>query len=244
VYDHISELKLLLIRQIRLNQRILKRIKRLNKKTNQGTDSVLESLNSCIENLIGLLKQEYDLLRNIGPLSIFLYNLEILFFKKEYISFFAKQRKRFMKIFEKEIEENHKFVNMVLQQNIALSGLLKQINKEKKEFNEAKNLVKVTQAKYKDLLRSIGDEKAVETQAGEILKLVRKIKKTDLYEFIIDDVTYFITKVNYIRKHPKEHKLTFVLAGVYLVAPGTFEITFAVLLVRYLAKYRMKKLKK
>jgi Lhr-like helicase len=122
--------------------------------------------------------------------------------------------------------------------------LIDEIKREKKEFAKSKKLVRITQERYMHLLKSIGDEKAVQVEAKEILKLVKKIQKTAVYEFIKDDVIFFKGKVMYIMQHPKEHKLTYVLASVYLVAPGTFEITFAILFVRYLTKYAVKKIKR
>jgi hypothetical protein len=42
-------------------------------------------------------------------------------------------------------------------------------------------------------------------------------------------------------KHPKENKLAYFLATVYIIAPLTFEMTGAILFFRYLGKYSISK---
>ena len=44
-------------------------------------------------------------------------------------------------------------------------------------------------------------------------------------------------KIEYIRRHPKESRVAYVLTSIYIISPGTFEATFVVLFFRYLIKY-------
>lgn len=102
-------------------------------------------------------------------------------------------------------------------------------------------LVKDLQEELQKLSRSIGDSALVQKHGEHVLILIKKLQKTEMYDFMQQDVKYIQEKVEYVMAHPKEHKLAYVLTTVYIVAPFTFEMTGVILFFRYLGKYTVSK---
>ena len=98
-------------------------------------------------------------------------------------------------------------------------------------------LAKAINQQYQQLLRSAGNKREVLKQSKELNTLLDKIQQTKLYGFISTDVQRIRHRLAYVRAHPKEHKIAYVAAGVYIVAPGTFELTGIILFIRYTIKY-------
>lgn len=111
---------------------------------------------------------------------------------------------------------------------------LEKNSKEKKLFFE-------TVKKYNELVRAIGNKnkKKIKAKTREYVLVKTKFEKTRLYCYIKEDAKNIDHKVRYMVKHPKQNKLAYFFAGVYIITPGTFELTAVFLTFKYIGKYFM-----
>lgn len=116
--------------------------------------------------------------------------------------------------------------------------------KYKKDFKSSFKLLVELQNELKRFKDLAGNSELVKKQGEKVLKTIGAIQKTEIYGFIEQDVLYIKGKVEYIVKHPKENKLAYFLATVYIIAPFTFETTGVILFFRYLGKYTISRTKK
>ena len=122
--------------------------------------------------------------------------------------------------------------------------LPKKYQLDNKNFKKSWKLLLQLQKELQKLTKNVGNSKVVKLHAERILVIISSLQKTELYEFIKSDIEFIKKKVKYIVDNPKESKLAYALATVYIVSPGTFEMTGAVLFFRYLGKYTISKAKK
>lgn len=205
---YLKELKNLLKKEHRTNKELKKEIKKLSKFIN------LNLVNEQLTNINTSTKKQLDILRRI--------RLKILR-QTNYENFKESCRE--------EVEQT-RFFSKILKETLA-----KEIEMPKEEFEKGRLLVKQAQQTYKELTRAIGNVKKVQQKAKELILINRQLKKTRLYEFIKYDIDFVTNKAVYAMKHPRESKLRFLLAGAYIVSPGTFELTGVYLFFRYLTKY-------
>ncbi len=149
---------------------------------------------------------------------------------------YTQELKKFMILTEKELEIQSIFLKL-------WNELPKEFNEEKKFKSSFKLLVEL-QKELKKFKEIAGNSERVKRQGEKVLKIIEAIQKTEFYGFIKIDVIFIKGKVEYIIKHPKENKLAYFLATIYIIAPLTFEATGIILLFRYLRKYSMNKTKK
>ena len=151
--------------------------------------------------------------------------------------YFQRQLRSFRQLAEKEL--------LFHQKIFELSHVLPQsyrVNEQK--VRHSWKLVHQLQEELHVLAKSIGNTALVKKHGDHILVLISQIQKTEIYEFIAQDILYIKGRVEYIMTHPKEHKLAYFLTTVYIVAPFTFEMTGVILFFRYLGKYTVSKTKK
>lgn len=182
-----------------------------------------------------VLKKENSLLYHTNVVSYSLSEFTRLVTGKK--GYFKKKIIIFRKLTNEELELHKIFFD--LSKKLPSSY---QINET--QLRKSWNLVIELQKellKFKDV---IGNSELVKKQGEKVLVIIGKIQKTEIYGFVKQDVEYIKVKVEYIVKHPKEHKLVYVLTTIYIIAPLTFEMTGAILFFRYLGKYTINKIKK
>ena len=113
----------------------------------------------------------------------------------------------------------------------------KEAEKQRQEFLREKRLFTRLEEKYQELLTVSESETLVKKTARDRLLLLKKVEQTEVYGFIKKDIAVIREKIEYIRRHPKESRVAYVLTSIYIISPGTFEATFVVLFFRYLIKY-------
>lgn len=118
-------------------------------------------------------------------------------------------------------------------------GLKKRIKffKELEKHREDKILFLKTLRKYKELIKATGNKEKVKEKAREYFLVKTRFEKTRLYCYIKEDMKKIDKKVRYMMRNPKKNKLAYFFAGVYIIAPGTFELTALFLIFKYSGKY-------
>jgi len=238
IYKAASQLRLVILKEIALNKRIAKRIVKLSKRAKGNAKKFIDSLAIAVHELTSVLYEEFLLLGELGLFNILMFNIEVFFFKDSKRGFFAKKCSKFTNALEEENRLSKKFADL------ARKADAKWFRNERRRFYSAKRLIRQLHEVNKKLAKSVGNIKLVKQYSSEILGLIEKLQNTDIYEFIKDDVDMFQKKVLYAMKHPKDHKFAYVLISAYIVAPGTFEITFAILFAKYITKYAIKTVKR
>ncbi|MBU4502912.1 MAG: hypothetical protein KKA79_10030 [Nanoarchaeota archaeon] len=206
---YVKELKKILKEEQKTNRELKKESKSLSKFVN------LSIVQKQITNLDYTTKKQLEILSRI----------RFKIFKKQSFKLFKEECNR-------EVEQS-KFLSKILKESVKETSL----GLPKEEFEEGKLLVKQAQKTYRELKAAIGNVRKVQTKAKELILINRKLKKTKLYEFIKYDVDVVTGKAKYALNNPKESKLRFVLAGAYIISPGTFELTGIYLIFRYIGKY-------
>ncbi|PIN68579.1 hypothetical protein COV93_08955 [Candidatus Woesearchaeota archaeon CG11_big_fil_rev_8_21_14_0_20_43_8] len=89
----------------------------------------------------------------------------------------------------------------------------------------------------RDMIKVASDVKAVNEKALELLGIAEALKKMRVYTYVKKDIDRVYHHLNQILEHPKKSKLAYLLTSFYIVSPGTYELTFIYLLLRYAGKY-------
>lgn len=207
---YLKELRILLKKELIVNKALKKEVRNLSRFVD------LSLVDQQLTNINHTTKKQLDILKRI----------RFRIFKQ--VNYNA-----FKEACRKEVEQSE-FFSKVLRETVTH---LRGAELPREEFREGKLLVKQAQKTYAELINAVGNVKKVQQKAKELILINQKLKKTKLYEFIRYDVDFVIDKAKYALKHPKESKLKFVLAGAYIVSPGTFELTGVFLFFRYLTKY-------
>lgn len=181
-----------------------------------------------------VLSQEKTLLSKIHIFSYSYSTLEKLITGKR--GYFHKQLKQFQKLADTELRLHQIFFELSSQ-------LPEHYQMDTEEVKGSWKLVLQLQEELKKLAYALGDSALVKRHGDKALVLISHIQKTEIYEFIQQDVLYIQQKVRYIMAHPQENKLAYFLTTVYIIAPGTFEMTGVILFFRYLGKYTFRKKK-
>ena len=210
---YLKELKILLKHEQRINKELKKEVKKLSKSFN------LKLVNHQLANIELTTKKQFDILNMI----------RFRIFKQTNYQKFKDECK-------KEVEQSKFFSKILKEIVIETEGL----GAPREEFEKGKLLVKQAQKTYRELIAA-GNIKRVHQKAKELILINRRIKKTKLYEFIKYDIDFVTNKAKHALKNKKESRLQFLLAGAYIVSPGTFELTGMYLFFRYIAKYAKSK---
>ncbi len=178
-----------------------------------------------------ILRKENSLLYHTNFLS---YSVRLITGRKNY---FKNKLIDFRKLTDKELQLYEIFFE--LSKKFPLECQIDQ-----NEIKKSVRLILELQQELHKLKEFIGNSELVKKQGEKVLVTIGKIQNTEIYGFVKQDVEYIKIKVEYIVKHPKENKLTYFLTTVYIIAPGTFEMTGAFLFFKYLGKYTINKTKK
>jgi len=109
----------------------------------------------------------------------------------------------------------------------------KELEKNRKDKKLFLQIIK----KYDEVIAARGDKKKLRLKAKEYFIVKTRFEKTKLYDYIKYDAKVIDAKVKEMMKHPKDHKIGYLLASFYIVSPGTFELTGVFLFFRYIGKY-------
>lgn len=104
----------------------------------------------------------------------------------------------------------------------------------KHKFSRERNLILRLNNELKKLKEYSDNRRKILLESRHILLIIKQLEKTDLYWFIKDDINKVKVYVKKIRKNPRNKGLVYFLTSVYIVAPGTFELTGIILFFRYL----------
>ena len=252
-----KKLERLLLQRLVLNHKKYKLVKKLEKASFFERLSVLGKIHLIINKQLSLnkkvrkslLKVDRSLIKIIEPVYSVLQEAYVIldkqnkvFYKINFLTllsggYFRNCLKEYHGLYSQEINLNHMFV-----ENKLFSFLPE--NYDPKKLKNAWKLLLELQSELRFMVRNVGNTRLVKAHGKHALKLISLIQKTELYGFIKNDVEFVKTKVKLMIKNPKENKLAYVLGTFYIVSPGTFELTGAVLFVKYIGQYSFTKVKK
>jgi hypothetical protein len=225
----ITQVHLIINKELLLNKKLIELLKKENISEEIKGKFVVPILINLIEINNVLNAENRVLYRNNLTKYSYAY-LQSLFRKNK---FYARKLRKFWELTEKELELQKVF--------LTLWNELPKGFDEEKEFKSSFKLLVELQKELKKFKDAAGNSELVKKQGEKVLKIIKAVQKTEIYGFIKIDVLFIKEKVEYIVKHPKENKLAYFLATVYIIAPLTFEMTGAILFFRYLGKYSISK---
>ena len=237
-YKIIEKIRTITNKEIFLNINIQNQINKIGKLFPEKINtSCITPLKFNLKTRKKILVKELKSLSKINYLNVIAAKIESIFYKNTH--FFDQQIKLFKSYYNEEIELNNNFQTLIEK-----TAFPKNLTKKKNAFLEAYEAMALANKEIKDLANAIGNTKLVQKRGKHLLKLLEKIKKSDLHNFIQKDVDFVIKKVKEVVDNPKENKLKITLFGIYLVAPTTFEATFVIMMLRYAGKVTISKTKK
>ncbi|MEA3378329.1 MAG: hypothetical protein U9Q69_01695 [Nanoarchaeota archaeon] len=236
-YYFILALKDIIDKEILIHNKILKKISKIHKKNKRIRK--FNVLKFICDDINKALSKEYSIISGIGLFSILKNDWTFIFSNKIKSSYLRKKYLEFKEMFELELELNNKFTSVLYKLNIQLL----EFKEKKKDYIKGTKLLKEAQTKFKDFIGVLDNKSLVQQKGKELLNILERFRGNIFYQFIQYDISNIQKKVKYVLAHPKESKFTYLFTGIYLVAPGTFELTGAILAVRYVTKYTMNKTK-
>ena len=120
--------------------------------------------------------------------------------------------------------------------------MFQKLREFKLKYNKEKNLILRLNNELKKLKKLSGDRKKIILESKQILVIIKQLEKTEIYWFVKEDVEKVRNYLIKVKENPKNKGLVYLLAGIYIVAPGTFELTGIVLFFRYSWRYIKKTL--
>lgn len=241
IYHSVLLLKKTLLDEIDINKQIVRKIRRMYIASRESMP-YLYSLEGITNKLIRILEEEYEVVKDIGITSVALHDYKVMFSKTYKHSYLTHQCLRFKETFDKETIINQELIEELYAKNIELHGL-SGFKRERRKFMDMRRLLVDSQRLLKLFVKSIGNNEAMMMTGRQLLKLLDQLQKTEVYEFVHQDITAIKKKIKYVMEHPMESKLTTLFTGIYLITPGSFETTTTILTLRCLTKYTIKKSK-
>ncbi|MDP3728276.1 MAG: hypothetical protein Q8R18_02360 [bacterium] len=230
----LNKIHIILTREIIVNKKLI-RLLRQSSFPQDIQKSFVEPICFRLKEITKVLVQENKVLCQTNIFSLgYSYAQKLFTGKQEY---FQKYIRTFHSLAEKEL--------LLHQQIFELSHKLPQsYSVDEQKVRRSWKLVIQLQEELHALAKSVGDTALVKKHGDRVLVLIFQIQKTEIYEFVKQDVGFIKVRVEYIMAHPKEHKLAYFLTTVYIVAPFTFEMTGVILFFRYLGKYTVSRTRK
>ena len=188
-----------------------------------------------LQKINGVLFRERVLLSQIHIFSYSYASLQKVMTGKQ--GTFYAQLKEFQRLTDKELALHQVFFELSQK-------LPEKYRVHEQDVRSSWKLVLQLQNELHSLGYALGNTVLVKKHGDKALVLISKIQKSEIYEFVQNDITYIKQKVKYIMAHPKENKFAYFLTTIYIVAPFTFETTGVILFFRYLGKYAINKTRK
>ncbi len=137
---------------------------------------------------------------------------------------------------------------LLLQIDAKLAGMKPRkrtvLKLSKRQAEQAARLIAAVNSSSLRLKNAVGNRKEVQKAAKILLKHLARLQHTAVYRLVKEDAGRIRNAAKIILKNPREAKIKSVLAGIYLIAPFTFDATGAVVILRYAAKYAHEKSKR
>ena len=229
----LHRIRSLLAKEITVNVELIRFLQKENFSQHMYID-FFDPICTQLQEINMVLAQERVILSRIHLFSYSYATLEKMLTGKSH-SFYTQLR-HFQKLTDKEFTLHQIFFELSRK-------LPKAYQVPEKEVRGSWKLVAQLQEELKKIAYALGDTTLVKKHGESALALISQIQKTEIYEFVQQDVLFIQEKVRYIMAHPKENKMAYFLTTVYIIAPGTFEMTGVILFFRYLGKYTLKKVK-
>jgi len=241
-YKSISSLIFIISKEKLINKAILAELKCIHKQ-HFPVMPLMHDLHEHVSKLAIALNDEARVLRGISILPISKRKIFLFVSKEKSRSFIKERLQRFKTKLGVEEKINNSFIERVNHHTEKMAARIPAFAEKQKELAEERRLIGRLQSLYGKALYEPDPGKA-RKEALAILSLINKLKKTELYGYLREDFNIIRNKAVQIAKNPKENKLASVIAGAYIISPGTFELTFAVLMARYATKYAKRRFSK
>ncbi|MDI6737698.1 MAG: hypothetical protein QME12_04250 [Nanoarchaeota archaeon] len=118
------------------------------------------------------------------------------------------------------------------------------IRLSKKQAAYAAKAISSVNKSLRDVSNAVGNRKEVQKTTKLLLKHLARLQHTEVYGFLKEDAINIKKAARLILENPREARLKQMLAGIYLVAPFSFDATGAVIFLRCAVKYANKKSKR
>ena len=114
--------------------------------------------------------------------------------------------------------------------------LFSKLYRYKHKFTRERNLILRLNNRLRKLKELSNNRKKILLESRQIIFIIKQLEKTDVYWFIHGDVNKVKNYIIKVKKNPKNKGLVNILAGVYIVAPLTFELTGIIMFFRYVLR--------
>ncbi len=217
-------------REITLNMKIAD-VASISSKLEHGREAhtILGRLHDASGKLVTVLREERRLLKEVEAKKQWC-NGRLVDKKK-----MGKAGKYFFDLMERE-----KRIEGVFIRNVSGAARLA----KDRVLLEGVTLIKEYFGVYKKFIDSVGNKAAMNRHSRHLLKVADKLKQSEIYNYIKNDIDIVHKKVLYVLENPKKSRIAYLLAGAYVFTPGSTEIITGLLVIRYTTKYTLNKAKK
>lgn len=234
-YKDLNALMVVISREIAVNRKLLQYIKLYAESRRGHLEPVVVKFEGVTRELMQVLKQEKKVLNGIDIYNLVLHEASVVFFSRSRTRYFDLQFSRFQALHRREQELDAQLFAIVSQERRGLA-----IAKVKAYRRIAGDI----QAQSRALLSSVGNSALVRKNAQELLRIISRLQNTELYTYIHSDIVFIKNQLRDVIKDPRKSKIKTILAGAYLLTPGTFDTTIYILLIKNVTKVTIKKIQR
>lgn len=234
-YKDLNALRIIISKEIALNKRLLYHIKVYSESKRNHLEPVVVKFEEVTRKLIIVLRLERKVLRRIGLHKIVLHEASLLLFRKPQGRHFDLPFSHFKELYKREQElDAHLFMIVSHKKDDIIATKVKMYQGIAKDINTYS----------KAMLNSVGNSELIRKNAREILKIVNRVQNTELYAYMREDLSFVKNQIHGVIKDPNKSRVKTLLATIYILAPGTFETTAYLLLVKNLTRLTVNKIKR
>lgn len=225
-YRDLNLLRMVIGKEIVLNKKLLHHIKVYAESNSNHLEPFVVKFEEITRGLILVLRQERKVLRKIGLTNLILHEADVLLLRRSRMGYFDVQFSHFKELYKKEQDLDARLFIIVSQKKEIVVAKFKVYKKIASDIN----------IHSKALLHSIGNAAQIRKNAQEILKVLDKVKNTELYSYMRSDIVFIKDQIKEVMKDPRKSKVKTLLAAIYMFTPGTFDTTVYILLLKNLTK--------
>lgn len=234
-YGHLNALRAVITKEIMLNKKLLRHMKLYAEARRKMLEPFVVEFEKTTRSLILVLRRERKVLAKIGILNLVLHEVDVLVLRKSKSRYFDLQFSRFQQLHKSEQELDMKLFVIVSKEKGGLVAA---------KVKTYRKIARDIQVQSKALLGAVGNNALVRKNARELLNLINKLQGTELYAYMHSDIVFIKNQIKDVMDHPNKSKIKTLLAGAYIMAPGSFETTTSILLVKNLTKLTARRIKK
>ncbi len=234
-YGHLKALRTVITKEIALNKKLLRHIKLYATARRKMLEPFVVEFEKTTRSLILVLRSERKVLAKIGILNLVLHEMEVIVLRKLRSGYFDSQFSNFQHLHKAEQELDMKLFMIVSQEKERLVAA---------KVKTYQKIARDIQSQSKALLGAVGNNALVRKNARELLNLINKLQGTELYTYMHSDIVFIKNQIRDVMKNPNSSKIKTLLAGAYMLAPGSFETTASILLAKNLTKLTVRKIKR